>query len=80
MKKALSIVLALMLVLALFAGCGGSDTTKKPQLRTDAATTAPEGTGTPNETEDVGEPVVLKVNNFGPAAVPFGVGLEDAAA
>jgi TRAP-type C4-dicarboxylate transport system substrate-binding protein len=79
MKKALSIVLALMLVLALFAGCGGSDKPEETAAPTDAAT-APEGTETPNETEDVGDPVVLKVNNFGPAAVPFGVGLEDAAA
>jgi TRAP-type C4-dicarboxylate transport system substrate-binding protein len=80
MKKALSIVLALMLVLALFAGCGGSDKTEETAAPTDAATSTPEETETPAQTEDVGEPIVLKVNNFGPGAVPFGVCLEDAAA
>ena len=80
MKKALrivSVLLVLILPIALFAGCKSSDNQNNQSNRNEQ-TSQDQQSSQPAETaqSSQGTPITLKANNFAPAVLPFGQGLE----
>lgn len=71
MKKTIALILALVLVSALFAGCGSE---KAPEETTAPETAAPETTAP--ETEDAAPAEGLEVIKVGASSAPHGVILE----
>lgn len=71
MKKTIALILALVLVSALFAGCGAE---KAPEETTAPETAAPETTAP--ETEDAAPAEGLEVIKVGASSAPHGVILE----
>ena len=76
MKRILALIIVLAMVMVLFVGCSPSNQNNQETQGDQSNQSGQDNQSNQADTGSTDEVITLRVNNFAPAALPFGVGME----